>query len=110
MKKRKYIIIMIIGIILITAGICIYSINYTKIDNKNNQETNTSDENNISKALTILENLNLDTTFEYSEKISENEYKFLDQKNSTTNEKIYYIINIETENYQIETETKREIS
>ena len=30
--------------------------------------------------------------------------------NSTTNEKIYYIINIETENYQIETETKREIS
>lgn len=38
MKKRKYIIIMIIGIILITAGICIYSINYTKIDNKNNKK------------------------------------------------------------------------
>ncbi len=106
MKQKYYIIIMTIGIILIIVGICIFSINYPKTSSK---KINTSD-NNISKAQTILESLIVDTTFKYSEKVSEYEYKFLDEKNSTNTERIYYIINIETEIYQIEIETEREIS
>lgn len=109
MKKINYIILVIIGAILIISGIYIYTNNFTRTNNETSKETNITDKN-ISKALTILENLNTDASFKFLKRLSKNEYKFLDKKNSTANEKIYYIINIETETYEIETEARREIS
>lgn len=106
MKTKTYIIIMIIGISLIISGISISYINY---NNQNLKTTNISNKYNRNNALKFLENLNLDITFKYEEKINESEYKFLDETNSTDNEKIYYIVNLKTQNYQVEIKTEREI-